>query len=122
MSRTGVGLGLLLGWLSHSATAAPRRIAIRHGHGTAWVHGYLHGFHSRAEWVFHGRKGQHVLVQTTQGGATVVMVRFPNGESSGAPGGTEEVLPQTGDCHITVTEHHMAEPWHGRFTLKVTLR
>ena len=60
-------------------------------------------------------------LQIVQGGPTVVGLRFPNGRGDGAPGGIEDVLPQTGEYPIRVTEHQMGNPWHGPFTLKVTL-
>ena len=107
--------------LSSPATAAPRRIHIPHGHGTVFVHGHLRGFHSRAVFLLRARRGRTLTLGMTRGGPTVVMLRFPNGQSDGAPGGVEDVLPITGDYRITLTEHRMGEPWNGPFTLKVRL-
>lgn len=69
--------------------------------------------------VFHGRKGQHVSART---GGNTVMIKFPNGEEEGAPGATGDcVVPESGNCLITVTHHHMAEFEPGPVTLKVEL-
>ena len=101
--------------------AAPRRIHVPHGHGTVFVHGHLRGFHSRARFVLHARRGRTLTLSMVRGGPTVIMLRFPNGQQDGAPGGVEDVLPQTGDYRITLTEHRMGDPWNGPFTLKVRL-
>lgn len=115
-----LGLSLLLCVvLCASAAAAPRRIHVRHG--TVYAHGYLHGFQSRADFVLHARRHQHLGLLITRGGATVVMLYGSHGFVDGAPGGIDSVLPRTGDYRIKITEHRMAEPWRGPFTLRVRL-
>ncbi len=121
-----LALGSLLAFsLCTPATAAPRRIHVPHGHGTVLVRGHLHGYHSRAVFLLHARRGQTLTLGfplgMPLGGPAVVMLRFPNGHQDGAPGGIEDVLPVTGDYRITLTEHRMGEPWNGPFTLKVRL-
>jgi len=113
---------LLLLPLCVGAAAAPRRIVVPHGHGFVRVHGVLRGYKSRAVFALHARRGQHFSAFVVRGGPYVVMLRFPNGQHDGAPGGIRVVLPQTGDYQITVTEHAMGEPWRGPFVLQVTLR
>ena len=114
--------GLLLATsLCSPVAAVPQRIFVPHGHGTVFVHGHLRGFHSRAVFVLHAHRGRTLTLGMVQGGPTVVMLRFPNGQQDGAPGGVEDVLPVTGDYRITLTEHRMGEPWNGPFTLKVRL-
>ena len=115
-------LGLLLAIsLGVPAAAAPQRIHVPHGHGTILVHGRLRGFQSRAVFLLHARAGQTLSLLMVRGGPSVVMLRFPSGQRDGAPGGIEDVLPQTGDYRITLTEHRMGEPWRGPFTLRVRL-
>lgn len=118
-----LGLGLPLAFvLAAPASAATHRIYVPHGHGTVYVHGYLRGFQSRADFVLHARHGQRLGLLITHGGATVVSLTGPHGFADGAPGGVEDVLPRTGDYHIKITEHRMGEPWRGRFTLRVRLQ
>ncbi|MBV9850692.1 MAG: hypothetical protein JO250_13545 [Armatimonadetes bacterium] len=107
--------------LCSPAAAAPRRIHIPHGHGTIYVHGHLHGFRSRVVFVLHAHRGRTLTLSMVRGGPTVIMLRFPNGQEDGAPGGVEDVLPRTGDYRITLSEHLMGGPWRGPFTLKVRL-
>jgi hypothetical protein len=90
--------------------------------GNASAHGYLSGYDSRAAFVFQARAGQKLRISTIRGGATVVMIRFANGAIDGAPGGIESNVPTTGYTKITVTEHKMAQPWSGPFTLDIQVR
>ena len=113
---------LLLLLLCRGAAGAPRRIVVPHGQGTVRVRGALRGYKSRAVFALHARRGQRLVLFVVRGGPNVVMLRFPNGQHDGAPGGIRVVLPQTGDYRITVTEHAMGEPWRGPFILQVTLR
>ncbi len=112
---------LLVTSLGIPATAAPRRIHIPHGHGTVFVRGHLRGYRSRVVFLLHARRGQTLTLGMPLGGPMVVMLRFPNGQEDGAPGGVEDTLTRTGDYRITLTEHRMGEPWNGPFTLKVRL-
>ncbi len=113
---------LLLVLLCRGAAAAPRRIVVPHEHGTVRVEGKLQGYKSRAMFVLRAHRGQSLALFVVRGGPTVIMLRFPDGQQDGAPGGIRVVLPQTGDYRITVTEHAMGEPWRGPFVLQVTLR
>ena len=123
LARAGVlGMGLLLVvQLCTPVAAAPRRIHIPGGHGTIRVHGFLRGSHDVARFVLYARRGRTLSLLMVRGGASVVMLTFPSGREDGAPGGISDLLPQTGDYHIRVSEHHMGEPWRGPFTLKVSL-
>lgn len=57
-------------------------------------------------------------------GATRGMIRFPSGEGTGQPGGLiyDDTLPETGDYRICIEESQMADPWRGKFLLKLFIK
>ena len=61
------------------------------------------------------------MVVVEGAGATAGIVRFPNGEINGQPGGRifDGNLPVTGDYKIKVMESQMGEAWSGRVDVVV---
>ncbi len=94
----------------------------RHLHfykGQAHTRGFLRGADGEVKFVFHASKGQRVSA-TARG--EVIMFKLPNGEEAGDKSVAQDILiPETGDCLITISQNHMAEPEDHSFTLEVAL-
>lgn len=101
-----------------------RRIRFKRGATAARVRGSLRGVGDEALFVLRARSGQHMRVNISGAGATRGVVLFPSGKQDGGPGGLifDDVLTETGDYRIRVTESSMAEGWRGSFVLEVEIR
>jgi hypothetical protein len=101
-----------------------RRIRFKQGATAARVRGSLRGVNDEALFVLHARSGQHMRVNISGVGATRGVVIFPSGKQDGQPGGLifDDVLTETGDYRIRVTESSMADEWRGSFVLEVEIR
>ncbi len=105
------------------ATACPIRITFGSGAYSGQAHAQLAGIHSARWFVVHARAGQSMVVIVEGRGPTRGVVHFPNGRSSGQPGGRvfDATVPVTGDYRIRVTESSMAEAWSGRVDVVVVI-
>ena len=121
-SFNAAALILFVTLLTSTTAFASTRLYVSPNGSIAHIHGRLSGYSSNAQFILFTRRGQQLNVQTSQGGATVVTIVYSNGKLDGSPGGIAVTVPQTGDVHIIVTEHKMAEPWNGPFTLDVKLK
>jgi hypothetical protein len=88
------------------------------------VRGSLRSINDKALFILRARSGQRMRVNISGAGATRGIVIFPSGKQDGAPGGVifDDVLTETGDYRIRVTESSMAEEWRGSFVLEVEIR
>jgi hypothetical protein len=100
---------------SAGARACPIRLTFAKGAYSGQAHSTLTGIHSEKWFVVHANAGQTMVVIVKGHGPTRGIVYFPNGKSSGQPGGRvfDEVLPVTGDYRIRVNESPMGEAWSG---------
>jgi hypothetical protein len=100
---------------SPGARACPIRITFAKGAYSGQAHSTLTGIRSEKWFVIHASAGQTMVVIVKGRGATRGIVYFPNGKSSGQPGGRvfDGVLPVTGDYRIRVNESPMGEAWSG---------
>jgi hypothetical protein len=98
------------------ARACPIRITFAAGAYSGQAHSSLTGIHSEKWFVVHARADQTMVVVVEGKGPTRGIVYFPNGHSSGQPGGRifDDTLPVSGDYRIKVTESSMGEAWSGR--------
>jgi hypothetical protein len=80
------------------------------------AHSQLTGIRSQKWFVVHAHAGQAMIVIVEGHGATRGTVYFPNGQSSGQPGGRvfDGTLPVSGDYRIRVSESSMGQAWSGR--------
>jgi hypothetical protein len=118
---------IMLGWpeLQLSVGAKKiRRIRFKPGATAARVRGTLKGAGDEALFVLRARSGQHMRVNISGAGPTRGVVTFPSGKQDGQPGGLifDDVLTETGDYLIRVTESSMADAWRGSFILEVQIR
>lgn len=108
------------------AAAVPRahRINFKRGQTSARVKGRLSRMFEDALFDVRARRGQHMRVEIIGDGPTRGFVTFPSGQQEGQPGGLiyDDVLPETGDYHIRVTESQMGEAWKGKFILEVIIK
>jgi hypothetical protein len=116
-----VTLFILSASASTASTWNSRTVHFKRGRTAASVTVYLHGYRSKATFTLKAKAGQKLSIVTTEGGADVVMVYYPDGKSDGAPGGIEGTVPASGKTKIVVTEHTMAEPWSGKLVLTIRL-
>jgi hypothetical protein len=109
--------------LSQSTSAKETRIKFKRGATRATVYGWLNKSSDEACFVLNARAGQPMRIIIKGKGATRGTVIFPSGKADGQPGGVifDDVLDETGDYRIRVTESQMAATWRGRFTLKVEI-
>jgi hypothetical protein len=105
------------------AHACPIRITFAAGAYSGQAHSQLTGIHSEKWFAVHARADQTMIVVVEGKGATRGIVYFPNGHSSGQPGGRvfDDVLPVSGDYKIKVTESQMGEAWSGRVDVVVLI-
>jgi hypothetical protein len=101
---------------SPGARACPIRIRFAAGAYSGQAHSQLTGIRSQRWFVVHARAGQTMVIVVKGQGPTRGTVYFPNGGSSGQPGGRvfDDTLPVTGDYRIRVTESAMGQAWSGR--------
>lgn len=100
---------------SPGARACPIRISFAKGAYSGQAHSKLTGIRSEKWFVVHVNAGQTMVVIVRGHGPTRGIIYFPNGKSSGQPGGRvfDGVLPATGDYRIRVNESPMGEAWSG---------
>ena len=125
MNRRALALSFLLGFLCGQSTPAKdTRIKFKRGATSATAQGWLTKPSDEAYFVLNARAGQHMRVTINGKGATRGTVIFPSGKADGQPGGLifDDRLDESGDYRIRVTESQMAEPWRGRFTIKVEIK
>jgi hypothetical protein len=105
------------------ARACPIRISFARGAYSGQRSSHLLGIRSQRWFVVHARAGQAMIVIVEGRGPTRGVVSFPNGRSSGQPGGRvfDAVVPATGDYRIRVTESPMGEAWSGRVDVVVVI-
>ena len=103
------------------AKAYPIRITFAPGAYSGQASSHLSGINSKKWFVVNANAGQTAVVVVEGAGATAGIVRFPNGETNGQPGGRifDGNLPVTGDYKIKVMESQMAEAWSGRVDVVV---
>lgn len=97
------------------ARTCPIRITFASGAYSGQGRSHLTGIRSEKWFVVRARAGQTMIVVVKGRGATRGLVYFPNGTSSGQPGGRvfDGPLPVSGDYRIRVTESPMGEAWSG---------
>jgi hypothetical protein len=100
---------------SPGAHACPLRITFAPGAYSGQAHSTLTGITSEKWFVFRARAEQAAVVVVEGAGPTRGTVHFPSGGSSGMPGGRiyDDILPDTGDYLVRVTESTMGEAWNG---------
>ncbi len=105
------------------ASACPIRISFAPGAYSGQGHSTLTGISSERWFVVNARAGQTMIVIVKGAGATRGIVHFPNGTSSGQPGGRvfDDVLPVSGDYRIQVNESPMGEAWSGGVDVVVVI-
>jgi hypothetical protein len=103
--------------------ACPIRITFARGAYSGQAHSTLTGIHSEKWFVVHANAGQTMLVIVKGRGPTRGIVYFPNGTSSGQPGGRifDDTVPVTGDYRIRVTESQMGTAWSGGVDVVVVI-
>lgn len=108
---------------SPGARACPIRIAFAAGAYSGQAHSQLTGILSKKWFVVRARADQTMVVVVEGLGATRGTVFFPDGQSSGQPGGRvfDGTLPVSGDYRIRVGESPMGEAWSGRVDVVVLL-
>jgi hypothetical protein len=104
------------GTCTPGARACPIRITFAEGAYSGQAHSRLTGIHSQKWFVVRARADQTMIVIVKSRGPTRGTVYFPNGGSSGQPGGRvfDDVLTSSGDYRIRVEESPMGEAWSGR--------
>lgn len=118
--RTLFGSLLLIGIVSVCAMAQserrPKRIVFARGATVARARGYMRHIHDELWFVLHASAGQHMRVEINGAGSTRGVVVFPSGKQDGGPGGMiyNDVIDETGDYKIRVTESSMGEMWRGK--------
>lgn len=119
-----LALLILPGVQASAAAKKVRRIKFKSGATVARMRGSLNGINDKALFVLRARSGQHMKVNISGAGPTRGIVLFPSGKQDGAPGGIifDDVLTETGDYHIRVTESSMGDAWRGSFVLEVEIR
>jgi hypothetical protein len=100
---------------SPGARACPVRITFAPGAYSGQAGSQLTGIRAEQWFVVHARAGQTMIIVVRGHGPTRGTVFFPDGRSSGQPGGRvfDGRLPITGDYRIRVTESPMGEAWSG---------
>jgi len=118
-------ISLSLGALSSPAHAQvqDQRIVFKKGAVQALVTGTLKSKEEKC-YLANARSGQHMKVEILGDGPTRGTVKFPSGEGEGQPGGLifDDELKESGDFRICVEESQMANPWSGKFALKVYIK
>jgi hypothetical protein len=102
---------------------APRRITFARGATIARTSGYLRGIRDKAWFVLRATSGQHMRVEINAPGSSRGSVVYPSGKQDGQPGGVvfDDMIDETGQYKIVVSESLMGEAWRGRFTVKVEI-
>lgn len=108
---------------SPGARACPIRITFASGAYSGQTHSQLTGINSKKWFVVNAGADQTMVVVIEGRGATRGVVFFPDGQSSGQPGGRvfDGPLPVSGDYLIRATESSMGEAWSGRVDVVVLL-
>jgi hypothetical protein len=103
------------------ARPCPIRITFAPGAYSGQAHSQLTGIHSKKWFVVSANAGQTMVVVVEGAGPTGGIVRFPNGETNGQPGGRifDGNLPVTGDYKVKVMESQLGEAWSGRVDVVV---
>lgn len=105
-----------------------QRITFKRGARAATVTGNLYSYKSRRVFVIRVRRGQTLRVEQIKPDASLryvtVAITAPNGEdvtdSDASCNNRKRVSPtRAGDYRIEVYECQKADPWRGRFRLKV---
>jgi len=102
---------------------APRRITFARGATIARARGYMRRIHDELWFVLRASAGQHMRLEINGDGPTRGVVVFPSGKQDGGPGGLifNDVIDESGDYKIRVTESSMANAWRGKFTVVVEI-
>ena len=101
----------------------PHRIVFARGATVARARGYMRHIHDELWFVLRASAGQHMRVEINSDGSTRGVVVFPSGKQDGGPGGLifNEVIDESGDYKIRVTESSMGEMWRGKFVVIVEI-
>ncbi len=104
------------GTCTPGSRSCPIRLDFATGAYTAQAGSQLPGVHARRWFVVHTEATQSMVLVVAGAGPTRGTVSFPNGTTSGQPGGRiyDGLVPATGDDLILVTESQMAQGWSGR--------
>ena len=110
-------------YVSAQTERAPQRIVFARGATIARATGYMRHIHDELWFVLRASAGQHMRVEINGDGPTRGVVVFPSGKQDGGPGGLifNDVIDESGDYKIRVTESSMANAWRGRFTVAVEI-
>jgi hypothetical protein len=102
---------------------APQRIKFARRATVARVSGYLSGVRDEKWFVLRAQANQHVRIEIKGRGATRGVLIFPSGKQDGGPGGIifDDVIDESGDYRIRVTESSMANAWRGRFNVTIEI-
>lgn len=119
---------ILAAWLP-AAAQTQTHIRFRRGADRAEVSGTLSGFRTGRVYVLRVREGQTLRVRQIGGGTRRISISLKDpdgrdaGDSDASCNARKEVTPTVaGDYRIEVIECRKAEPWRGRFTIRVTVR
>ncbi len=108
---------------SSGTRACPIRISFAPGAYSGQGRTQLHGVGSTRWFVVRARAGQSMIVLVEGTGPTRGVVSFPNGRSSGQPGGRvfDGFVLASGDARIRVTESPMGQAWAGPVDVVVVI-
>lgn len=113
---------------SAAAHAQTQRIKFARGATSAVVSGTLKSYKSKRTFVIRVRAGQTLTTEQAGGNAITVEIKPPAGSTWEPDMAADchdrhEVSPtDAGDYFLTVTECQKADPYRGRFRLRVTVR
>ena len=122
-------LSIILFVSSAALAQTKARIKFRRGAVHADVSGTLNSFKNKRTYLIKVRAGQ--TLHTEQIGKSsrpiTIFIKDPNGDAVGDSDAScnnrREISPtEAGDYKIEVLECQKADPWHGRFTFRVTVR
>jgi hypothetical protein len=103
-----------------------RRIRFARGATSAVVSGYLEGYRSKRIYLIRVRRGQTLrTVQIGSSHPVTVSVTGPTGDfadSDASCNNRKEISPTTaGNYRIEVVECRKADPWRGKFRIRVSV-
>ena len=108
-----------------------QRITFKRGTNQAIVTGNLYGYKGKKVFVIRVRRGQTLRVEQIKPDSSnryvTLSIKAPNGEdvtdSDASCNNRKRISPtRAGDYRIEVYECQKADPWRGRFRLKVTAK
>lgn len=109
------------------ATFGQTRIKFARGAVTANVSGRLTGFNSEKIYLIRVREGQTLTTKQVSGRPISIFLTGPDGQEAGEMDASchnnREITPTiAGDYTIRVVECQKADPWRGKFKLRVSVR